>query len=101
MEVNRNEAQKLLSNVPEHCTFRTCDGRVIRNIRDLGKTLAHMADDTFRYHTNQQKNDFSQWVKDTIGDEKLARHLGRTTDRKQTLREISQRISFLSGHLAS
>ncbi len=101
MEVNRDEAIKLLSSVPEDCAFRCCDGRVIRNVRDLGKTLAHMAENTFRYHTNPQKNDFSLWVKDSIGDEKLARHLERTTDRKQTLREISQRISFLSGQLAS
>lgn len=101
MEMTKDEAKKLLSNVPDHCTFRTCDGRVIRNVRDLGKTLAHMADETFRYHANQQKNDFSQWVRDTIQDEKLARHLGRTTDRQQTLREISHRITFLSGQLAN
>lgn len=100
MELTRDEAKKLLSDVPDHCTFRCCDGRVIHNVRDLGKTLAHMADDTFRYHTNQRKNDFSLWVKDTIGDEKLARHLERTTDKRQTLREISQRISFLCGQLA-
>lgn len=98
--VTKEEAQKLLSNVPEHYAFRCCDGRVIRNVRDLGKTLAHMADDSFRYHANQYKNDFSTWVKDVIGDEKLARHLRRTSDKKQTLRELSHRISVLSGQLA-
>jgi len=101
MEITKDQAKRLLSNVPEHCTFKTCDGRTIRSVRDLGKTLAHMADETFQYHANQYRNDFSQWVKDTIGDEKLARHLGRTTDRKQTLRELSHRITFLSGQLSS
>ena len=96
----RAEAKKLLSNVPEQHAFICCDGRIVRNIRDLGKTLAHMADDTFGYHANQHKNDFSQWVKDVIGDDKLARHLSRTSDRKQTLKELSHRITFLSGQLA-
>jgi hypothetical protein len=100
MEITREEARKLLSNVPEHRVFRCCDGRLIRNIRDLGKTLAHMPEDSFRYHANQDKNDFSRWVKETVGDEKLAGNLNRASDRKQALRELSDRISFLSGQLA-
>jgi hypothetical protein len=95
----REEAKRLLSSVPDYHAFVCCDGRIVRNIRDLGKTLAHMADDTFGYHANQNKNDFSQWVKDVIGDDKLARHLGRTSDRKHTLKELSHRITFLSGQL--
>ena len=92
--------ENLLSNVPEQHVFKCCDGRVIRNIRELGKTLAHMADDTFGYHANGYKNDFSQWVRDAIGDDKLARHLSRTSDRRQALKELAHRITFLSGQLA-
>ena len=100
MVVTREEARKLLSNVPENQVFRCCDGRVLRNIRDLAKTLAHMGEDSFRYHAHQGKNDFSTWVSQIIGDEKLARHLRRTPDRSQTLKELSHRIAFLSGQLA-
>ena len=100
MEITRDEAKKLLSNVPDRCVFRCCDGRVIRNIRELGKTVAHMPDDSFRYHANQDKNDFSRWVKETVGDEILARHLNRAVDKQQALKELSNRISFLSGQLA-
>ena len=96
----REQARKLLSNVPAQHTFKCCDGREIRNVRELGKTLAHMADETFGYHANQSKNDFSRWVKDVIGDDQLARDLGRTCSRKQSLRELSSRIAFLSGLLA-
>jgi hypothetical protein len=101
MEMSKEEAQKLLSNVPDHRVFRCCDGRVIRNIRDLGKTLAHMPDDSFRYHANQEKNDFSRWVKETVGDEKLAKNLYQAVDKRQALKELSHRISFLSGRLAN
>ena len=99
--VTKEEARKLLSDVPDSHAFRCCDGRTIRNVRELGKTLAHMADESFRYHANQHKNDFSTWVKDVIGDEKLARHLSRTSDKRETLRELSHRITFLSGQLSS
>jgi hypothetical protein len=100
MDISREEAKKLLSNVPEQVVFRCCDGRVVRSIRDLGKTLAHMPEDSFRYHANQDKNDFSRWVKETVGDESLARRLNRAAGRKETLKELSARITFLSGCLA-
>lgn len=100
MELTGEQARKFLANVPEECVFKTCDGRVIRNVRDLGKTLAHMAEGAFGYHANQHKNDFSKWVKEIIGDEKLARHLDRSPNKSQTLKELSHRIAVLSGQLA-
>jgi hypothetical protein len=98
--VDQEKARQLLSNVSDSQVFKCCDGRVVRNIRELGKTLAHMADDSFYYHANSQKNDFSAWVRETIGDETLAAQLRQSVNKKQTLRELSQRIAFLSGRLA-
>jgi hypothetical protein len=100
MEVTKEQAKKIFANVPESQAFKCCDGRIIRNVRELGKTLAHMSEGTFKYHVNQCKNDFSTWVREVIGDEKLARHLNRTSNKNETLREISYRITFLSGQLA-
>jgi len=36
-----------------------------------------MNEETFGYHSNETKSDFSNWVKDVIGDEKLAADLKR------------------------
>jgi hypothetical protein len=100
VDVTKCKAQNLLSNVPEHHVFKCCDGRLIRSIRDLGKTLAHMNEEAFRYHANHNKNDFSNWVHDIIGDEKLANDLKKADSKNKTLKELSRRITFLSGQLA-
>ena len=100
MDVTKSKARDLLSNVPEHHVFICCDGRLIRSIRDLGKTLAHMNEDVFKYHANHDKNDFSRWVRNVIGDEKLAKDLSQADSKNKTLKELSRRITFLSGQLA-
>jgi hypothetical protein len=40
--------------------------------------LAEMSEDTFRYHASREKNDFSSWIRDVIGDETLAGELAKT-----------------------
>jgi hypothetical protein len=98
--MTREEAQTLLSNVPEQNVFRCCDGRLIRNIRDLGKTLAHMPEESYRYHANHEKNDFSRWVKESVGDTELAKYLSCNPDKRKALKALSNRILFLSSRLA-
>ena len=56
------QADKLMAKVPEESSFRCHDGRTFRDIDDLAEGLAAMSDDTFAYHVNPRRNDFSKWV---------------------------------------
>ena len=90
---------KLLGNVPEQYVFYVHDGRILRNMDDLNTALGTMPDETYAYHANEQKNDFSNWVKDIIGDEKLARDLNRAVSRAQAAKRVATREAFLTGKL--
>jgi len=45
---------------------------------------------------NPDKNDFSNWVRDIIKDEQLAKDLGKALNRAQAARSVAERIAFLS-----
>jgi hypothetical protein len=90
------DAQKFLSIVPEEYVFRCHDGRVLKNMKELEEALATMADETFAYHSNSEKKDFSNWVRDIIGDEKLAKDLENALDRNQAARIVTSRIDILT-----
>lgn len=62
----------ILDDVDGDKRFFVCDGSIIKNLKELGVVLKNMSDETFGYHVNEEKNDFSNWVKDVIGDEELA-----------------------------
>ena len=96
----RQDAEGLLASVPQECVFRCCDGRILNHMKELREAFASMTDETFAYHSNEEKNDFSNWVRDVIGDAKLARDLGKSLKRTQAARRVAERVAFLAGKLA-
>ncbi len=92
----KEQAQKFLSKVPEEYVFLCQDGRVLRDMNELAEALSAMTDETFAYHSNVEKKDFTNWVRDIIGDEKLATDLEKATSRAQAAKQASSRVGFLS-----
>jgi hypothetical protein len=68
---------------PDHYFF-VQDGKVIKNVLELSRQLDNMADDIFRHHVNDMKNDFASWIKNVFKQEKLAKELLKTTDKDKT-----------------
>jgi len=93
------DAAKLLARVPEEYVFWCQDGHVLRDINELGEALASMSDETFAFHSNAEKNDFANWVRDIIGDEKLARDLTKSHNRTQAAKKVVERVDFLKAKL--
>ena len=94
--VNEGIARKLLGDVPEGKQFYSNDGRVMKNLGELSLALGEMSDDNFSYHSNPAKTDFSNWVKDVIGDEKLATDLQKSGNRVKASKAVSDRIAWLN-----
>jgi hypothetical protein len=88
---------KLLDKVPSEYVFYCHDGTIFTDVNELAAGLATMAEETFTYHSNQEKQDFSNWVRDVIGDKKLANDLARASSRLQATEYVVARIAFLSG----
>jgi hypothetical protein len=67
----------MLKNVPEEHAFYVNDGRRVKNLYELAEALNNMKENTFKFHVNKKKNDFSEWIKHVIGEEKLANEVAR------------------------
>jgi H+-transporting ATPase len=63
----------------------------------LAKGLVAISDDTFAYHVNSERNDFCNWVRDVIGDKKLASELATATNRTQAAGYVTDRLAALTG----
>ena len=61
--------------IPEEKRFWLCDGRVLKSLKELREALRYMDNGIFTYHVNENKNDFYNWIKDVIGNEKLAEEI--------------------------
>jgi len=99
VKMSKEEAQKRLSDVPVEYAFFCHDGRRLHNLAELRDALATMSNDVFTSHSNREKRDFSNWVRDVIKDEPLARQLRRAGTLAQTRKLTEQRVAFLSSRI--
>jgi len=59
-----------------------------------------MSDETFNHHANEGRKDFGNWVRDVIGDQKLANDLDKSPTRNQAAKNVTKRVAFLSEKLS-
>jgi hypothetical protein len=99
VRISKEEATRRLGDVPNDKLFWCHDGRVVKSLGQLEGALNDMSDETFYYHTGMGRNDFSNWAKDVVGDQKLSNDLLRAKSRAQARQAVAQRISFLESKL--
>jgi hypothetical protein len=93
----KKQPDKRLKKVPTEYVFWCRDGKVFTDLAELAEGLAAMSDETFAYHSNAEKQDFSNWIRDIIGDELLAAYLAQAADRMQACDYVAARITLLTG----
>jgi hypothetical protein len=95
VKISKEEAKRRLSDVPDEKRFWCHDGKNIKNLRELRKALIDMSDETFHYHSGAERKDFSKWIREVVGDDKLAKDLNEVKFRMQASQAVAERISFL------
>jgi hypothetical protein len=99
IKISKEEASRRLGDVPDGKHFWCQDGKVVKNLKELEKALNDINDDIFHYHAGAGRNDFSNWVRDVVGDNKLANDLSKAKSRIQASKAVAQRISFLQSKI--
>ncbi len=91
----KDEAARYLCDVaPEHC-FWVNNGPILKNVEELAGALEAISEDSYNYHANKDKNDFSKWVSEIIGDQKLANDLLSSRNRKSAVNKVKARLNSL------
>jgi hypothetical protein len=96
IKIEKQQVERFLAKVPEEFVFWSHDGRVLRDMKDLKDALTSISDQDYTYHANETKKDFSNWVRDIIGDEKLAQDLVMAISREQAAKIVEERYTFLN-----
>ena len=77
---------------PDHY-FKLEDGTQIKNLYELGKALEKMPKKIFDHHVSEEKNDFSSWVRDAIGDKELAEKMASVKTSETMSKYIKEKIN--------
>jgi hypothetical protein len=99
--ITKASAKKMLADVAEDKRFFCADGQALKNLKELEVALRKMSKETFHHHSNDARNDFSNWIKDVIGDDKLADALRNNGTQIEAAKTVSGRISWLKERVSS
>lgn len=83
-KIRRKSYKKTLANTKPEFYFRLVNGQKIKNIFGLANALDKMPDEVFYHHVNEQRNDFSNWIKDIFKQKKLTDEVSKVRSRLET-----------------
>jgi hypothetical protein len=95
----KQDAVGVLSDTSIDTSFFCHDGCVSKDLHQLAECLAHMTEESYNHHVTLLKNDFSNWVRDVFGDDKLANDLTRCANSDEAAKAVSQRVAWLQKKL--
>jgi hypothetical protein len=98
-KITKAIASGWLADVPQDKLFWCADGQALKNLSELQAALNGMSSDTFCYHLNETKNDFSNWVRDVIGDEQLSKDLKKSKTQIQAAKIVADRVIWLKSKI--
>jgi hypothetical protein len=71
----KQDATKILMNATGDKRFFCQDGLIRRNLAGFSDCFSRMTQGVFIHHVTGEKNDFSRWVNDVLGDTRRANEL--------------------------
>ncbi len=84
--------QKRLGSAPEEYHFVLNNGNRLKSIQELTDALETMSEDMFKYHANEYKNDFANWINDVFEEGNLANEIKKAKSRIETRIKLLQRL---------
>jgi len=93
--MDKENAKRILCGVGGERCFWINNGPVLRNLEELYSALSEMGKDTFSHHVTKDKNDFSAWISDALGDQKLAEDIAKASSKKGMATKVKQRVQYL------
>lgn len=91
----KQDAASVLSPVAVDKRFYCVDGCVYGDLAGMADCLEHMDGGTFAHHVSSANNDFSNWVRDVLHDDKMAEDLAKAFDAADAARIVRYRIHWL------
>jgi hypothetical protein len=67
--------------IPPENYFILRNGTPIKSLKELQEVLEYIDDSTFEHHVNEYRNDFANWVRDTLNNPSLAESIQKADDK--------------------
>lgn len=88
----KKNALPLTAEVEPEKAFWLNDGRMLKNLKELGQALETMDGALWNFHANAEKNDFASWVEDVFGQKQLGSALRKTKSARTAAKRVKEKM---------
>jgi hypothetical protein len=85
--------ENMLEELTPEQHFWARNGAIIKSIHDLKNALENMDDQTFYYHVNDNKNDFSEWVRGVFKNTNLAEKISLCKTKEEMVKVLNSELN--------
>ncbi len=82
--------------IDEKLCFKTADGACLKNIIELLDYIKKTSDNNYNHHVNDNRNDFTTWLRDVFKEKELAHAIEKAKARKYVQRILEKFVK--TGH---
>ncbi|MFW6383409.1 MAG: hypothetical protein ACOCZQ_02075 [Nanoarchaeota archaeon] len=87
--------RSLFIELPSNKRFTLQSGNEVSNLMELYEEVLSMPDDVFYNHVNAYKNDFADWVQNTLQEPSIAARLSETSNKDEFIYTLAEEIKYL------
>ena len=69
---------------PKHY-FYLKDGRILKDIFELREIFVNISEEVFNHHVNNERNDFSNWIRDVFDNKSLALEISQCKTKEEMI----------------
>lgn len=88
-EKEANKSKPLL--IPKN-QFYLQNGKTLNSLKELKISLSTMDENTFSHHVNSEKNDFSNWIRNSLENPKLADEINSVKNKNEAIKIVGKYI---------
>ncbi len=79
----------LKKRAPKGKEFKFSNGKVASNLKELKEILKDMPEEKFRTYVNEEKHDFSNWIKYSLENEEFADKVSKMMKKDKLVEALS------------
>jgi hypothetical protein len=84
----------VVADVDPEKSFWLCDGRVLKNLRELALALETMDDPVWDHHVTPERNDFANWVEGVFGQAQLGAAIRKVKSPRTAAKRVQSKLEI-------
>lgn len=84
--------QNFKESVPKDKSFYFCNGKSARSLVEFLNILESLTTEEFKHHVNKERHDFANWIRNAVGNKKIADHIEKTENKEKMVKKLKNKL---------